>query len=97
MNKSKQTTVMFVKFEVFTVVPMKEVIFIKVMPCGSFKNRHCGGTYHLHHQGDMNRKTICAFSHSILHSMLRLLVTANIVPSSQILCHPDDGGDKFLQ
>jgi hypothetical protein len=27
----------------------------------------------------------------------RLLVTANVVPSSQTLCHTDDGGVKFLQ
>jgi hypothetical protein len=29
--------------------------------------------------------------------MFRLLTTANIVPSSQNFCHPDDGGAVFLE
>jgi hypothetical protein len=29
--------------------------------------------------------------------VLRLLVTASVVPNSLTLCHPDDGGDMFLQ
>jgi hypothetical protein len=49
---------------------MKNGVFWDVMPCGSCKNRRFGGTSHLHHQGDKNG---------------RLLVTANIVPSSPIL------------
>jgi hypothetical protein len=32
-----------------------------------------------------------------LCSVLRLLVTANVVPSSLILCYPDDGGAMFLR
>jgi hypothetical protein len=48
---------------------MKNVVFWDVTPPGSCKNRRIGGTYSLYHQGDNNR----------------LLVTANIVPSSPIL------------
>jgi hypothetical protein len=51
---------------------MKNVVFWDVTPCGSCKNRRFGGTYHLHHQSDR------------LISMLRLLVNANVVPSSPI-------------
>jgi hypothetical protein len=32
-----------------------------------------------------------------IHSVCRLLVKANVVPSSPIFCHPDDGGAKFLR
>jgi hypothetical protein len=43
--------------------------------CGTCNHRLYGGTYRLHHQGDKNRRA----------SVLRLLVTANVVPSSTIL------------
>jgi hypothetical protein len=33
-----------VRFEVFTAVTMKNVIFWDVTPCGSCKNRRFGGT-----------------------------------------------------
>jgi hypothetical protein len=33
-----------VRFEVFTAVTMKNGVFWDVMPCGSCKNRHIGGT-----------------------------------------------------
>jgi hypothetical protein len=33
-----------VRFEVFTVVTMKNGVFWDVMPCGSCKNRRFGGT-----------------------------------------------------
>jgi hypothetical protein len=32
-----------------------------------------------------------------LRSVRRLLVTASVVPSSPTLCHPDEGGAKFLR
>jgi hypothetical protein len=35
-------------------------------------------------------------AHSNFRSVIQLLVTANIVRSSPI-CHPDDGGDRFLR
>jgi hypothetical protein len=53
---------------------MKNAVFWDGTPCGSYKNRRFGGTYRLHHQGDKNQ-----------HSVLRLLVTANVIPSSSIL------------
>jgi hypothetical protein len=66
---------LYVRSEVFKVVTMKNVIFWDVMLCGPCKNRRFGGTYRLHHEGD----TV------FLHSMLQLLVTANVVPNSTIL------------
>jgi hypothetical protein len=37
-------------------VPLKNAVFGDIMPCGSCKNRCFGGTYRLHHHGDMNRR-----------------------------------------
>jgi hypothetical protein len=48
----------YVRFEVFTALTMKNVIFWNVMPCRSCVNRRFGGTYGLHlqsrdfHSGD---------------------------------------------
>jgi hypothetical protein len=53
-----------VRFEVFTTVNMKNVVFWDVTPCDSCKNRRFRGN---------------------LRTVLRLLVTANVVPSSQFL------------
>jgi hypothetical protein len=53
---------------------MKNCVFWDVTPCGCCKKRRFGGPYRLH-QGDKN----------ILRSVRRLLVTANVVPSSPIL------------
>jgi hypothetical protein len=47
------------------------------MQHGSCKNQRFGGTCRLHHQGDKNRRA--------RNSVRRLLVTANVVLSSQIL------------
>jgi hypothetical protein len=55
----------------------------RLLLCGFCKNRRFGGRNRLHHNGD-----------EVLRSVLRLLVTANVVPSSPIVCHPDDGGDS---
>jgi hypothetical protein len=41
-----------VRFEVFTVVTMKNGVFWVVTPCGSCKNRRFGGTLRLLHQSD---------------------------------------------
>jgi hypothetical protein len=38
------TISIFVRFEVFTVVTMKNGVFWDVTPCGSCKNRRFGGT-----------------------------------------------------
>jgi hypothetical protein len=53
---------------------MRNAVFWDVTPCGSCKNRRFGGTYRLHHLGYKKRR-----------SVRWLLVTANVVPSSQIL------------
>jgi hypothetical protein len=71
---------LFVRFEVFTEVTIKNGIFWNVTPCASCKNRRFGGTQRLHHQGDKNRRTRNNVSRNC-----RLLVTANVVPSSPIL------------
>jgi hypothetical protein len=33
----------YVRFEVFTAVTVKNVVFLDLTPCGSFKNRRFGG------------------------------------------------------
>jgi hypothetical protein len=47
---------LYIRFEVFRAVTMKNAVFWDVTPCGSFKNRRLGGTYRLHHLGDKNRR-----------------------------------------
>jgi hypothetical protein len=42
---------MFVKFEVFMAVTVKNAVFWDVAPCRSCVNRLFGGTYRLHLQG----------------------------------------------
>jgi hypothetical protein len=54
---------------------MKNAVFCNVTLCGSCKNRRIGGKYHLNHQCD----------NPFLLSVLRLLVTVNVLPSSSIL------------
>jgi hypothetical protein len=58
----------------FMAVTMNNAIFWTMTPCGFCKNRHFGGTYHPHHQGERI---------SELGTMLA--VTSNVVPSSLIL------------
>jgi hypothetical protein len=48
---------LFVRFEVFTAVTMKNGVFLDVTPCGSCKNRRLGGSQRLLHQGVKNRWT----------------------------------------
>jgi hypothetical protein len=62
---------------------MKNAIFWDLTLCGSCKNQHFGGMYGLHHQGDKSRQA--RNNIVFLHSMLWLLVTANVIPSSPIL------------
>jgi hypothetical protein len=71
-SPSIENTSLSVRSEVFTDVPMKNVVFWTVTPCGSCKNRRIGGTYRAHHQGEKNQRARC------------MLVIAN-VPSSLIL------------
>jgi hypothetical protein len=56
---------------------MKNTVFFNATPCGSCKNRRFEGIYRLHYQGDMNQRA--------RNSVLRLLITANAVLSSQNL------------
>jgi hypothetical protein len=60
---------------------MENFVFWDIRLCGSCKNRRFGGTYRLHHLGDKNGRA----RNYVLRSVLRLLVTANVVPSSPIL------------
>jgi hypothetical protein len=52
---SSQTPSVYVRFEVFTAVTMKNGVFWVVTPCGSCKNLRFGGTWRLLHKGDKNR------------------------------------------
>jgi hypothetical protein len=61
---------------------MKNVVFWKVKPCSSCKNQRFGGTYRLHHHGGVSSKK---YDTIFLRSERRLLVTANVAPSSPIL------------
>jgi hypothetical protein len=51
-----QTLLNYVPFEGFTAVSMKNGVFWDVTTCGSCMNRSFGGTYHLHDQGNNNRR-----------------------------------------
>jgi hypothetical protein len=78
---------------------MRNADFWYFTPCGSCKNRCCGGTYHPHHQVDMNRRVrnnLSTINRSalqeillsrivFLRSVLRLIVSAKVVPNSPIL------------
>jgi hypothetical protein len=54
LSHKERIKFIYIRLEVFTVVTMKNAIFRDVMPCGSCKNWHFGGTYCLHHQSDKN-------------------------------------------
>jgi hypothetical protein len=55
-SATESSQLMLVRFEVFTAVTMENAVFWDVTQCGSCKNRRFGGTHHLHHQGDENRR-----------------------------------------
>jgi hypothetical protein len=65
----------------------EEAFFWDVTSCGSCKNRRIGGSYGLHHQG--TRSTSWEQGWKLLATearcVLRLVVTATVVPSSLIL------------
>jgi hypothetical protein len=73
---------------------MKNVILWDAMPYGSYKNRRFGGTWCAHHQVD-NRELGTTLGNLVFHtngsfhtlvflrSVGRLLVTADVIPSSQ--------------
>jgi hypothetical protein len=70
-------------FEVFTAVNMYNAIFWDVTPYASYRNRCFGEIYHLHHQCAKNQQA--RNNIVFLRSVLRLLVMANVVPSSSVL------------
>jgi hypothetical protein len=78
ISLSLLTTFSFVTFEVFTAVTMNNAVFWDITPCGSCKNRCFGGIYasiiRVTRIGELGTTYI-----------RRLLVTANVVPSSPIL------------
>jgi hypothetical protein len=45
-----------IRFEVFTIVTMKNTVFWDLAPCSSSVNRRFGGTYRLHLQGTKIRE-----------------------------------------
>jgi hypothetical protein len=51
-RNTPEDTILHVRFEVFTVVTMKNGVFWVVTPCGSCKNQHFGGTWRLLYQGE---------------------------------------------
>jgi hypothetical protein len=61
-------------------VTMKNGVFWDVTPCAFCKYRRFGGTYSLHYQDYNNRRV-----RNNVRSVLRLLVTAKVVPGSLIL------------
>jgi hypothetical protein len=61
-------------------VTMKNGVFWDVTPCGSW-NRRFEGNDRLHYQGNKNRRGTTTLE---ITSILRLLVIANVVPSSPI-------------
>jgi hypothetical protein len=58
VSATYQSRLCYVRFEVFTAVTMKNAVFLDVMPRGSRKNRHLGGSYRLQHQGDRNQRNM---------------------------------------
>jgi hypothetical protein len=71
---------------------VKNFVFWNITPCGFCKNRTFGGIYGRHHRGDMNRRARNDVSSSyqpkqlvFLYTVLRFLVTANVIPSSTAL------------
>jgi hypothetical protein len=56
----------FVRFEVSTVVTMKNAIFWEMTPCGYSKNRRFGGTYRLRHQGALESELVAVTLYAAL-------------------------------
>jgi hypothetical protein len=59
---------------------MRNAVIWDVTSCGSCKNRRFGGTCRLHHRGEKNQR-----ARNNVSSVLRFLVTADVVSSSPIL------------
>jgi hypothetical protein len=75
----------YVRFEVFTAVTLKNVVFWYVVSYGSCKNPRFGGTYRLHHQGEKNRWTRRNVSRNYQPTHGTKIYASNVVPSSPSL------------
>jgi hypothetical protein len=72
---------------------MKNGVFWYATPCGSCKSRRFGGMERLHHHGGKNQRARTTLvlaatevrCEKIITSVLRLLVSGSVVPSSPIL------------
>jgi hypothetical protein len=60
-------------------ITKKKAVFGMLRSVTLVKNRRYGGRYRLHHQGDKKRR---ARNYQSSSALFRLLVTANVVPSS---------------
>jgi hypothetical protein len=58
--KHKLNRYIFVRFDVFTAVTMKNAVFWDVTPCRYCVNRRFGGTYRLHLPGIKIRDSVCS-------------------------------------
>jgi hypothetical protein len=82
----------YVRFEAFTAVTMKNVVFWDVALCRSSVNRRFGGTYRLHLQG----RKICSSETSV-----NARSTQHHIPEDDILlvkiCNEDGRQMKLAQ
>jgi hypothetical protein len=82
------------RFEVFTMVTMKNAVFWDVAPCGFCKKRSAS----IIRMKIISKLGTLAVTSKVvfLRSMRQLLFTANVVPSS-LTIHPDNGRDTFSE
>jgi hypothetical protein len=73
----------FVRFEVFAALTMKNAVFWDVMPCGSCKNRRFRGTYRLRHQGDNDRRARNNFTAEVSSSPIPVTLMMEAMCSSE--------------
>jgi hypothetical protein len=102
---SQNNELHYVRFEVFSAVTMKNVIFLDVTSCGSCKRRHFGGTYRLHLQSENNQRTRNSLSVVSkcstlrrIHSYIRKeVIEWDILHGGHDYFYHEDEGDKFLR
>jgi hypothetical protein len=83
-----------IRFEVFTAVTMKTVVFWDVVPCRSCVNQRFGETYRLHLQGRKIRGRVTSVS-----KWLQTAHSAAIFSRWFLIrgfFYPEDGGNTFL-
>jgi hypothetical protein len=62
------TVTLYGRFEVLTAATINNAVVWDVTSCASCKNRHFGGTYRLHHQGEKNQRAKNVSSNVTRHS-----------------------------